>query len=104
MNTHKTFLRHLKCPECGSEMSEVIDTRRAAGGDGIRRRRRCEKGHRYTTKEAIFNSDQSPDLEVEIEDKIKAHGSDSVRWTCMHLLHQIKQSRALVEMLLTGVS
>jgi transcriptional repressor NrdR len=45
----------MKCPHCSDANSRVIDTR--ATGDGIRRRRECEKcGKRFTTYEHIAAS------------------------------------------------
>jgi transcriptional regulator NrdR family protein len=41
----------LACPECGSPTSEVVDSRSADGF--IRRRRECQRGHRFTTHEYL---------------------------------------------------
>lgn len=40
----------MKCPECGAE-SGVSETRETASG--LRRRRKCEAGHRFTTYEVL---------------------------------------------------
>ena len=37
------------CPRCGSPAIKVVDTRDWQGG--IRRKRRCEKGHLLVTRE-----------------------------------------------------
>lgn len=65
----------IKCPECGSQNTEVIDSRwtgddavtteglprknskRALVQNSMRRRRKCENGHRITTYEVV-DSDQ----------------------------------------------
>ena len=45
----------MKCPECSCEESKVIDSRPAADGSSIRRRRECLScGHRFTTHEEII--------------------------------------------------
>lgn len=42
------------CPVCNHENTKVIDTRLAADGTSIRRRRECEKcDHRFSTNEEI---------------------------------------------------
>lgn len=41
----------IRCPECGA-VTGVVDTR-PDGHGGIRRRRSCVKGHRFTTTEVI---------------------------------------------------
>lgn len=42
----------MRCPYCGDDASRVVDTRMAAGGEEIRRRRECEEcGRRFTTRE-----------------------------------------------------
>ena len=42
----------MKCPECGSYMSIVTDSRDIYKFNGAKRRRRkCEKGHAWTTYE-----------------------------------------------------
>ncbi len=44
----------MKCPQCQSCESKVIESRDVAGGDSIRRRRECEScNHRFTTYERI---------------------------------------------------
>ena len=44
----------IPCPECGSTDHQVKDTRPMSGY--IRRRRKCECGHRFTTLEKLHNS------------------------------------------------
>ncbi len=45
----------MRCPNCNSGATRVIDSREAA--EAIRRRRRCEEcGHRFTTYERIETS------------------------------------------------
>ena len=47
----------MKCPFCGFEGSEVLESRVVEEGAGIRRRRECGKcGKRFTTLEKIRNS------------------------------------------------
>ena len=42
----------MRCPYCGDDASRVVDTRMAAGGEEIRRRRECEEcARRFTTRE-----------------------------------------------------
>ena len=41
----------LQCPECGNYENAVIDSRPGISGDHIRRNRRCECGHTWTTVE-----------------------------------------------------
>jgi transcriptional regulator NrdR family protein len=43
---------HLRCPRCGEALF-VRDSRVAADGKSIRRRRGCENGHALTTLELI---------------------------------------------------
>jgi transcriptional regulator NrdR family protein len=50
----------MKCPKCGVLDSKVTDsraynkrTKQPWSHDGIRRRRECSNGHRYTTYETI---------------------------------------------------
>lgn len=40
----------MKCPECGTEKSSVLETRRGAFNTTTRRRE-CENGHRFGTRE-----------------------------------------------------
>jgi len=48
----------LKCPFCGEQSDRVIDSRSAAGGTAVRRRRECVAcGGRFTTYEYIELSD-----------------------------------------------
>jgi len=44
----------MKCPFCGGEDTQVIDTRASDEGDSIRRRRRCSScDRRFTTYERV---------------------------------------------------
>ena len=44
----------MKCPFCGEENTQVIDSRPADDNSSIRRRRKCEKcGKRFTTYEKL---------------------------------------------------
>ena len=57
----------MKCPHCQKDCSKVIESRDAADGDAIRRRRECQDcAHRYTTYERV----ERPNLAV-----IKKDGS-----------------------------
>ena len=45
---------HVRCPGCGSDDDRVVDSRPAASGDSIRRRRECRRcGLRFTTFERV---------------------------------------------------
>lgn len=58
----------MKCNECHSEDSKVIESRDVADGDAIRRRRQCLKcGNRFTTYERI----ERPQLVVVKNDGIR---------------------------------
>ena len=47
----------MKCPFCGASEDKVIDSREAADGAAIRRRRECDKcQRRYTTYERLEES------------------------------------------------
>jgi transcriptional repressor NrdR len=67
----------MRCPFCGAEDSKVIDSRLAAEGDVIRRRRSCiECNERFTTYETaeltlprLIKRDQS--REIFSEDKLR---------------------------------
>ena len=51
----------MKCPQCHHEESKVIESRDAADGDAIRRRRAClDCSYRYTTYERV----ERPNLAV----------------------------------------
>jgi transcriptional repressor NrdR len=51
----------VRCPSCGTDDDHVVDSRPAAQGDAIRRRRECRAcGARFTTFERI----ELPDLAV----------------------------------------
>lgn len=51
----------MKCPRCHQDCSKVVESRDAADGDAIRRRREClECAHRYTTYERV----ERPNLAV----------------------------------------
>lgn len=44
----------MKCPFCGKEENQVLESRVVEDGGGIRRRRKCEKcGKRFTTYEKV---------------------------------------------------
>jgi transcriptional repressor NrdR len=46
----------MKCPYCGGMSDKVVDSRSAAGGEAVRRRRECTScGKRYTTYEYVEN-------------------------------------------------
>lgn len=44
------------CPKCGSVHSIVFDTRTPYMGDYTRRRRVCDRGHRFTTTEMVVQT------------------------------------------------
>lgn len=47
----------LSCPECGALQSGVTDSRPCDKPlNNVRRRRRCENGHRFTTVEIIADT------------------------------------------------
>ena len=55
----------MKCPRCQKDCSKVVESRDAADGDAIRRRREClECSHRYTTYERV----ERPNLAVTKKD------------------------------------
>ena len=55
----------MKCPRCQKDCSKVVESRAAADGDAIRRRREClECSHRYTTYERV----ERPNLAVTKKD------------------------------------
>lgn len=39
----------IACPDCGAYMTRTVDSR--ANEHGVRRRRECANGHRFTTQE-----------------------------------------------------
>lgn len=58
----------MKCPQCQSCESKVIESRDVAGGDSIRRRRECESCvHRFTTYERV----ERPHLSVVKKDGVR---------------------------------
>lgn len=47
-------MRAMRCPYCSEHSDKVVDSRTAADGDAIRRRRECRScGRRYTTYERL---------------------------------------------------
>lgn len=54
----------LKCPECDSICSMVVDSRPNTDNSAVRRRRECKCGHRYTTFETIHAGEPQPDLSI----------------------------------------
>ncbi len=49
-----TWSSHLRCPYCKNTKDKVVDSRTAADGTSIRRRRECDAcGRRYTTYEKV---------------------------------------------------
>lgn len=58
----------MKCPKCGGT-SQVLDSR--ANESGIRRRRRCEAGHRFTTQEVTLSEWQTK-IEEAVDDVMTA--------------------------------
>lgn len=58
------------CPLCSAPDTKVVDSRLAAEGTAVRRRRRCpDCGHRFTTFERI---DEAPEVPVTV---VKSSGS-----------------------------
>ncbi|MBP5788535.1 MAG: transcriptional repressor NrdR [Kiritimatiellae bacterium] len=44
----------MRCPKCGGNDDEVVDSRESSSGESVRRRRMCQMcGHRFTTYEKI---------------------------------------------------
>lgn len=67
------------CPECGSPSKRVVDSR--PKGIGIRRRRECEKGHRFTTHERViedYDRIQRKQNEVELACVFLRHAADKL--------------------------
>jgi transcriptional repressor NrdR len=61
------------CPICQAEDTKVVDSRLAAEGSAVRRRRRCSScGHRFTTFERV---DEAPEAPITV---VKADGSREV--------------------------
>lgn len=52
---------NLKCPKCGAAKgSDVCDSRAPLEGTYIRRRRKCNAcGHKFSTREMVWNDDPS---------------------------------------------
>lgn len=46
---------HIRCPECSTRSSRVLDSRGTPNGAECRRRRKCENGHRWNTYEISEN-------------------------------------------------
>lgn len=44
----------IPCPACGQVRSKVLDVRGNCTDGSVRRRRRCDCQHRYTTKEILM--------------------------------------------------
>lgn len=58
----------MKCPKCHHDNSKVVESREAADGDAIRRRRECLRcDYRYTTYERV----ERPNLAVVKKDGIR---------------------------------
>ena len=49
---NRSRAKKFPCPECGGPLRAVIDSRSAP--NGVRRRRECVKGHRFTTLETVI--------------------------------------------------
>jgi transcriptional repressor NrdR len=61
-------MRKMKCDECQSEDTKVIESRDVADGEAVRRRRMCVAcGHRFTTYERI----EHPQLVVVKNDGVR---------------------------------
>lgn len=59
----------LPCPECGSNQSRVTDSR--ANETGIRRRRQCINGHRFSTQEILLTEWQTQ-IEEAVDEAVGA--------------------------------
>jgi transcriptional regulator NrdR family protein len=46
----------MKCPDCGTKVFEVLETRTRKTDRTIVRRKECGNGHRFTTEERIVVS------------------------------------------------
>jgi len=58
----------MKCPQCQSSDSKVVESRDVASGESIRRRRECEScQHRFTTYERV----ERPNLIVVKKDNVR---------------------------------
>lgn len=52
--SHRERTRRVRCPYCSAENDRVIDSRRADGGDAVRRRRQCGTcTNRFSTLERV---------------------------------------------------
>lgn len=85
----------MKCPFCGSDDTQVIDSRVSEEGDSVRRRRRCGKCEkRFTTYETA---------ELRLPQVVKQNGSreefnrDKVRTSFMRALNKRPVSTGLVD-------
>lgn len=66
----------------------------------MRRRRECCNGHRFTTYEEVRENEHSEEEQC-LNLLIKAHPSKSVQMSCVLMLSQIEQSKALIRMMLS---
>ena len=85
----------MKCPFCGSDDTQVIDSRVSEEGDSVRRRRRCGKCEkRFTTYETA---------ELRLPQVVKQNGSreefnrDKIRTSFMRALNKRPVSADLVD-------
>jgi transcriptional repressor NrdR len=85
----------MKCPFCGSQDTQVVDSRVSDAGDSIRRRRRCAAcSKRFTTYETV---------ELRMPQVVKTNGQradfdrDRVRTSFMRALHKRPVPTALVD-------
>jgi hypothetical protein len=72
-------MTNLCCPNCGKTKNRVYDTRQAASGGAIWRRRRCVHcGERFTTYEFVFTAERRREFEphrVSLDAELTTGGS-----------------------------
>ncbi len=86
-SVRKERVSTLRCPRCDGEAKRVLDSRKI--GIGVRRRRECVNGHRYTTHEQIVQ-DYSRFVEVETAGRVAV---DMLRLFANELEHDLHLSQ-----------
>ena len=85
----------MKCPDCGSESSRVIDSRPADDNNAIRRRRQCDDcSKRFTTYEKI----ETEPLSVIKKDKTRQlYDRNKIRHGIVQSCHKLPISMAQID-------